>query len=98
MDVADTGPPNIWLRAILDDAARDYETIVPGPLRDIALVGAFRKGQQSARVSYETAIGLARVTGRSDIETRLLLCRDEEAAADAALARLQQDLLGEIPA
>ena len=88
-----TDAPNIWLRAVLDDAARDYATIVPGRLRDIALVGAFRKGKQAERVSYETALGLARVTGKPDLEASLRLCRDEEAAADAELARLLQELL-----
>lgn len=91
-----TDAPNIWLRAELDDAARDYETIVPGALRDIALVGAFRKAKQSERVSYETAIGLAAVTGNAGLEASLLLCRDEEVAADATLARLLQDLLAQI--
>lgn len=91
-----TDAPNIWLRAVLDDASRDYRTIVPGPLRDIALVGAFRKGKQSERVSYETAIGLARATEKPDLEASLVLCRDEEAEADAALAQLLDDLLVEI--
>ncbi len=88
-----TDAPNIWLRAVLDDAARDYQTIVAGNLRDIALVGAFRKAKQAERVCYETAAGLATATGNTDLETSLWLCRDEEAAADAALARLLQHLL-----
>jgi ferritin-like metal-binding protein YciE len=91
-----TDAPNIWLRANLDDAARDYRTIVPGDLRDIALVGAFRKAQQSARVSYETALGLAGTVGNPALADDLALCRDEEAAADAALARLLQALLARI--
>lgn len=93
-----TDAPNLWLRAELDDAARDYETIAPGALRDIALVGAFRKARQSERVSYETAIGLARVSGKSGLATALERSRDEEAAADAELARLLHDLLARIPA
>lgn len=51
---------NIWLRAILDDADNDARTIARGPWRDVALAGALRKGKQSQRVSYETAIALAR--------------------------------------
>jgi ferritin-like metal-binding protein YciE len=93
LDSAATGAPNIWLRAVLDDAARDSRTIEPGPLRDIALVGAFRKAKQSERVSYETAVGLAKVTARTDLAKNLLLCRDEEATADAALAKLLEELL-----
>ncbi|HEY6813987.1 MAG TPA: DUF892 family protein [Croceibacterium sp.] len=94
LDAPATDAPNIWLRAELDDAARDYETIVPGPLRDIALVGAFRKAKQSERVSYETAAGLARAIGRTDLEASVQICRDEELAADGELAKLLQDLLG----
>lgn len=96
LNASATDAPNIWLRAVLDDATRDYETIVPGPLRDIALVGAFRKGKQSERVSYETAVGLAKVTNDPDLATSLQICRDEEASADDELERLLQDLLGGI--
>ena len=82
------GSPNIWLRAVLDDADRDSETIEKGPLRDIALTGAFRKGKQSERVSYETAIGLAHALGEPGIAAGLTSSRDEESAADANLASL----------
>ncbi len=82
------GPPNIWLRAILDDAARDADTIAAGPLRDTALVGAFRKGKQAERVSYETAIGLARRMHHDDLVRTLTVSRDEEARIDAALVLL----------
>jgi ferritin-like metal-binding protein YciE len=81
------GAPNIWLRAILDDAARDSETVEHGHLLDIALLGAIRKGKQAERVSYETAIALAQKLGGDDAPT-LELIRDEEAATDAALAEL----------
>ena len=97
LDAAVTGAPNIWLRAVLDDAARDSRTIVHGPLRDIALVGAFRKAKQSERVSYETAVGLAKATARTDLATSLQLSHDEEATADATLAQLLEELLALIP-
>lgn len=90
------GPPNIWLRAILDDAARDAETIAPGPLRDTALVGAFRKGKQAERVSYETAIGLARRMNRDDLVRTLTVSRDEEARTDAALVLLLDTVLRDL--
>ena len=93
LDAQATDAPNIWLRATLDDAARDYETIVPGSLRDIALVGAFRKAKQAERVSYETAVGLARALGEDGLAASLLTCRDEELAADHDLAHLLRDLL-----
>jgi ferritin-like metal-binding protein YciE len=85
--------PNLWLCAILDDAARDSETIADGPLRAIAMVGAFRKGKQSERVSYETAIGLAEILKLLDPVQTLTRSRDEEAAADAELAQLLKGLL-----
>lgn len=85
------GAPNIWLRAILDDAERDTETVARGPLLDIALVGAIRKGKQAERVSYETAIALARTLGGDDAPT-LEAIRDEEAATDARLAELLDQL------
>ena len=60
------GPRNIWLRAVLEDAERDVATTAAGRWRDVALVGAFRKGKQAERVSYETAIALAGHLGRGD--------------------------------
>ena len=78
---------NIWLRAILDDADNDTKTIARGPLRDVALAGALRKGKQSERVSYETAIALAARLGMEDAARALTRIADEEAAADEALAR-----------
>lgn len=76
--------PNIWMKDVLDDAARDAATIVAGPLRDIALAGALRKGAQAARVSYETAIELAH-TG--EICRASSEARDAHAAVDADLMR-----------
>ena len=96
LDAPATDAPNIWLRAALDDAARDYQTIVPGTLRDIALVGAFRKAKQSERVSYETAIGLAQVCGQAEVAASLLVSRNQEASADEGLASLLQALLAQI--
>ncbi len=91
------GDPNIWFRAILDDAERDIASTVAGALPDTALIGAFRKGKQAERVSYETAIALAAKLGDSQAENALVAIRDEEAGADAELASLLSrtvDLLG----
>ena len=82
------GAPNIWLRAILDDAERDTGTIARGLLLDIALVGAMRKAKQAERVSYETAIAVAEALGRAGDARSLQQSRDEEARADAELERL----------
>jgi ferritin-like metal-binding protein YciE len=90
------GPPNIWLRAILDDATRDAKTIMAGELRDIALCGAFRKGKQSERVSYETAIHLAGRLADAQARATLNACRDDEIEADARLEQLLVALIEEV--
>lgn len=82
------GDPNIWLRAILDDAERDIASNAFGPVRDTALVGALRKGKQAERVSYETAIALAEALDRAEDAKALRRSRDEEAGADKSLAAL----------
>jgi ferritin-like metal-binding protein YciE len=97
LEASPVGAPNIWLRAVLDDAARDARAIAAGPLRDIALVGAFRKGKQSERVSYETAIGLAEALAAPEAATLLTASRDEETEADADLAQVLAALLKTIP-
>ena len=84
LDEPAQGAPNIWMTGVLDDAARDARTTKPGPLLDIALVGALRKGAHAARVSYETAIELAK---GGDACAVLTAARDEHAATDTALAR-----------
>lgn len=92
VDIA--GAENIWMRAILEDAHRDTTMIEHGSLLDIALIGAFRKGVQADRVSYETAIVLARSLGLNDAERALTLSRDQLAETDDTLA----GLLGKIAA
>ncbi len=89
------GAPNIWLRAILDDADRDTDNIEKGQLLDIALIGAIRKAKQAERVSYETAIALAESLGDTDAAT-LEVIRDEEASTDAALAEFLAQLTAPI--
>lgn len=90
MDIA--GAENIWLRAILEDAHRDTTMIEQGPLLDIALIGAFRKGVQADRVSYETAIALARSLELDDAERALTLSRDRLAETDETLAGLLREI------
>ncbi len=87
------GSPNLWMKGILDDAKRDAETIEVGSLRDIALVGAFRKAKQAERVSYETAMGLASYLSFNDISKALTSIRDAEHEADADLAAQLSQLL-----
>lgn len=90
------GEPCVWMRAVLDDSDNDAATIAAGPLRDIALVGALRKGKQAERVSYETALALAERLDLADAAATLRTIRDEEQAADETLAALLVQLAGEI--
>jgi ferritin-like metal-binding protein YciE len=87
LDATTGDAENIWLRAILDDADNDCATIAEGGLRDIALVGALRKAKQSQRVSYETAIVLARQLKMRDAVTALRGMAEGADATDTALAR-----------
>jgi ferritin-like metal-binding protein YciE len=63
-------------------------------LRDTALIGAFRKGKQAERVSYETAVLLARRLGMKDVEVRLTAFRGQEEQADRELESLLQATIG----
>ncbi len=92
----DGDSPNVWLRAILDDANNDAQTIAAGPLRDVALTGALRKGKQSERVSYETAIALAARLDMDAAAEELRRIRDEEQAADETLAEVLGRLAGTV--
>lgn len=85
------GAPNIWLRAILDDAKRDTETVEKGALLDIALIGAIRKGKQAERVSYETAIALAEALGGDDAPI-LEAIHNEEYMSDTKLMSILAEL------
>lgn len=96
LDAPLDGDPNIWLRAVIDDAERDARSIVAGPLRDSALIGALRKGKQAERVSYETAIQLAQRLGKDVMAAALTRIRDEEAQADDSLAALLSATIGQI--
>lgn len=94
----DEGDSNIWLRAILDDADRDSRSIAAGPLLDTALIGAFRKGKQAERVSYETAFALASHLELAEAADRLSQLRDQETDADAELEAMLQCTVQELTA
>jgi hypothetical protein len=94
LGAAPGGADNIWLRAILDDAGRDTETEARGRWRDVALVGALRKGKQAQRVSHETALALADHLGAGETAAVLRALRDKAAAVDAALAERLHALVG----
>ncbi len=98
MDAPLAGDPNIWLRAILDDAARDSRSITPGTLLDTALIGAFRKGKQAERVSYETAAELASQLELREVQAKLARFIDQEASADRVLRAMLEKTVGGLSA
>lgn len=79
------GPENLWMSAMLEDGKRDTEMVEGGPLLDIALIGAVRKMVVASRVSYETAVAVARRLGAADAERRLGRACAAEADADRDL-------------
>lgn len=87
-----TGPDNIWMRGILDDAKRDSETLPEGALRDIALVGAVRKLMAADLASLETALALARQLVRQDLTETLVSMHATAQAFDRELAAFLADL------
>lgn len=93
LDINIDGSSNLWMIGILDDAKRDSDTIEVGDKRDIALVGAFRKGKQAERVSYETAIALSNYLFLKDISEVLTFIRNAECEADSDLAAQLYQLL-----
>lgn len=94
LGAATGGADNIWLRAILDDAGRDTRTEARGRWRDVALVGALRKGKQAQRVSHETALALVEHLGDAEMAAVLRGLRDNAARVDAALAERLHALVG----
>ena len=82
------GPECLWAEAILEDAKRDTEMVKPGPLLDIALIGAVRKLKASEIVAYETAICVARSLGEASALEALQRTHVEEQAFDDTLHRL----------
>ena len=88
------GQPNLWMAGILDDAERDGRQTAPGPLLDVALVGAVRKAKAAEIVSSETAILLARALDETAIGAAVAANREEEVDTDRALRSLLGVLTG----
>jgi ferritin-like metal-binding protein YciE len=87
--IGTTGPKNLWMAGILDDAERDGRSTQPGRLLDIALIGAVRKAKAAEIVSAETAIALAAELNDASSGAAVAANREEEIATDRALkARL----------
>ena len=83
-----SGPANLWIAGILDDAERDARSHQPGSVLDVALVGAVRKAKAAEAVSSETAIALARASGAAAIGEAAAANHAEEVATDGALRDL----------
>jgi ferritin-like metal-binding protein YciE len=80
-----TGPENLWMAGILDDAERDTQQTQSGRLLDIALVGAIRKAKAAEIVSSETAMALACEIGANDLLAVVMANRTEEIETDRGL-------------
>ena len=90
-----SGPRNLWMAGVLDDAERDSRSTEPGRLLDIALVGAIRKAKAAEIVSSETALALAAELGDTALGAAVQANRDEEIATDHALADRLAALTGQ---
>lgn len=80
-----SGPANLWMAGVLDDADRDARSHQPGPVLDIALVGAVRKAKAAEIVSSETALALCRAEGLDTVRVAVTANREEEMESDRAL-------------
>ena len=87
-----TGPANLWMGGILDDAERDTRETQPGRLLDIALVGAIRKAKAAEIVSTETAIALAQALDDAALLAVATANRGEEIETDRQLKDRLADL------
>jgi ferritin-like metal-binding protein YciE len=87
-----SGPKNLWMAGVLDDAERDATSHQAGRLRDIALVGALRKGKAAEIVSDETALALAIMTADAALAAVVRANFDEEIETDRALKAMLKTL------
>ena len=87
-----SGPENLWMAGVMDDARRDTRSIEPGPLLDTALIGAIRKGLAADYVSLETGIAVARSLEREDDANMLEAMHRRSGEHDRTLARLLEEI------
>lgn len=85
LDTDPRGEANVWMRGMIDDAEGDMKTEEPGPLLDLALIGAVRKMVNASLVSYETAVAVADRLGNTEASTVFQTARQQEQAAEQAL-------------
>ena len=82
------GDENLWMTGICDDMRRDTRSIAPGPLLDVAMIGAVRKAKAAQIVSYDTAIAVAGALAKHDIVDAVSVIRRRAIENDDALAAL----------
>lgn len=90
-------PTNLWMEGILEDAERDTRQTEPGPLLDIALIGAVRKAKAAEIVSSETAIALAEALDDETLRTAVGANRAEEIEGDRGLKKLLVAIVQKTP-
>lgn len=88
------GPANLWMKGVLDDAARDADSTEPGRLLDIALAGAIRKGKAAESVACDTAIALAHAIGDDQLVDVARAIKEQAATAETAFLRVIERLAG----
>lgn len=86
------GPENLWMAGILDDAERDTESVAPGELLDVAMIGAIRKAFHAEVASIHTAQAMARAcfddAAQDALDRNLAELEERDGALFAALARV----------
>lgn len=87
-----SGPANLWMTGVLDDAERDADATEPGRLLDIALAGAIRKGKAAEVVACDTALAL--VADDHAIADVVATFQAESSETDQALLAIIRRLAG----
>lgn len=87
-DISLEGPENLWMAGVMEDAERDTRSVERGPLLDVALIGAVRKGVAADAVSIETAVAVAQALDRQDLADLLQAMRERAERSDNGLRTL----------
>ncbi|WP_298813861.1 DUF892 family protein [uncultured Sphingomonas sp.] len=85
LEINPMGDENIWMDGMLTDAEGDMETEEPGPLLDLALIGAVRKMVNASLVSYETAVAVSDRLQLADAAATFRTAHKHEHDAEQAL-------------
>ena len=85
LEIDPMGDENIWMDGMLTDAEGDMTTEEPGPLLDLALIGAVRKMVNASLVSYETAVAVSDRLQLADAAATFRTAQKHEHDAEQAL-------------